>query len=75
MFTIRNGTFEGLKKENGKTYAEKVLITRENQVTLTHFHYQKMEDIINRGGRDLGHSSSGTRHGREARRHGGDGID
>jgi hypothetical protein len=53
MFTIRNGTFEELKKENGKIYAEKILITGENQITLTHFHYQKMEDIINRGGGDL----------------------
>jgi D-lyxose ketol-isomerase len=53
MFTIRNGTFEELKKENGKIYAEKILITMENQITLTHFHYQKMEDIINRGGGDL----------------------
>ena len=53
MFTIRNGTFEELKKANGKIYAEKILITGENQITLTHFHYQKMEDIINRGGGDL----------------------
>jgi D-lyxose ketol-isomerase len=53
MFTIRNGTFDELKKENGKVYAEKVLIQEESQITLTHFHYQKMEDIINRGGGDL----------------------
>jgi D-lyxose ketol-isomerase len=53
MFTIRNGTFAELKKEAGKIYAEKILVSRENQVTLTHFHYQKMEDIINRGGGDL----------------------
>ena len=32
MFTIRNGTFEELKKPNGKIYAEKILITEENQV-------------------------------------------
>ena len=53
MFTIRNGTFAELKKENGKIYAEKILISDEKQITLTHFHYQKMEDIINRGGGDL----------------------
>jgi len=53
LFTIRNGTFAELKKENGKIYAEKLLITKEKQVTLTHFHYQKMEDIINRGGGEL----------------------
>ncbi len=53
IFTIRNGTFEELKKEQGKVYAEKILVTAEDQVTPTHFHYQKMEDIINRGGGDL----------------------
>jgi len=53
LFTIRNGTFAELKKENGKIYAEKLLITGEKQVTLTHFHFQKMEDIINRGGGEL----------------------
>jgi len=53
LFTIRNGTFAELKKENGKVYAEKLLITKEKQVTLTHFHFQKMEDIINRGGGEL----------------------
>jgi D-lyxose ketol-isomerase len=53
MFTIRNGTLKELKKENGKIYAEKILIVQENQITPTHFHYQKMEDIINRGGGEL----------------------
>ncbi len=50
LFTIRNGTLEELQKPGGKTYAEKMLIVRERQVTPTHFHFQKMEDIINRGG-------------------------
>ena len=53
IFTIRNGTFAELKKPQGKIYAEKILIVQEDQVTPTHFHYQKMEDIINRGGGDL----------------------
>lgn len=53
IFTVRNGTFEELEKPMGKTYAEKVLIVREDQVTPTHFHFQKMEDIINRGGGEL----------------------
>jgi hypothetical protein len=53
LFTIRNGTLEELKKPDGKTYAEKMLIVREAQVTPTHFHFQKMEDIINRGGGEL----------------------
>ena len=37
----------------GRTYAEKILIVEEDQITPTHFHYQKMEDIINRGGGEL----------------------
>ena len=53
IFTIRNGTFAELAKPAGKIYAEKILITAETQVTPIHFHYQKMEDIINRGGGDL----------------------
>ena len=53
MFTIRNGTLEELKKEAGKVYAEKILIVKEGQITPTHFHHQKMEDIINRGGGEL----------------------
>lgn len=50
MFTIRNGTFAELKKPLGKIYGEKLLIVKPGQVTPTHFHHQKMEDIINRGG-------------------------
>jgi len=53
LFTIRNGSFEELKKPNGKIYAEKIMIVDENQITPIHFHYQKMEDIINRGGGEL----------------------
>jgi hypothetical protein len=53
LFTIRNGTLEEFGKPGGKTYAEKMLIVRERQVTPTHFHFQKMEDIINRGGGEL----------------------
>ncbi len=50
LFTIRNGTL-GVK--NSKQYAEKIMIARVNQLTPTHFHWKKMEDIINRGGGDL----------------------
>jgi D-lyxose ketol-isomerase len=50
IFTVRNGTIDELKKENGKIYAEKIMIVDEQQKTPCHFHYQKMEDIINRGG-------------------------
>ncbi len=53
LFTVRNGSFEELSKPCGKIYAEKAMIVQEEQVTPTHFHYQKMEDIINRGGGEL----------------------
>ncbi len=53
IVTIRNGMFDEAKQGIGKTYAEKVLIVDEEQITPTHFHYQKVEDIINRGGGDL----------------------
>lgn len=50
LFTIRNGTMAELAKPAGKIYAEKILIVQPDQITPTHFHFQKMEDIINRGG-------------------------
>ena len=50
MFTIRNGNFQ---RPDDKPYAEKLLIVEEGQVTPYHFHYKKMEDIINRGGGNL----------------------
>jgi D-lyxose ketol-isomerase len=53
LFAMRNGTLDDLNKPTGKVYAEKLLIVRDNQVTPTHFHWQKTEDIINRGGGDL----------------------
>ena len=51
MFTVRNGNFNDSKYI--KPYAEKLLIVEEGQVTPYHFHWSKMEDIINRGGGDL----------------------
>ena len=36
-----------------KPYAEKLLIVEDGQITPYHFHWSKMEDIINRGGADL----------------------
>ncbi len=51
MFTLRNGNFHDKKYE--KPYAEKLLIVEEEQVTPFHFHWSKMEDIINRGGGNL----------------------
>jgi D-lyxose ketol-isomerase len=53
LITLRNGTIESLRNALGKSYGEKLLIVREGQVTPTHFHFQKMEDIINRGGGNL----------------------
>lgn len=47
LFTLRNGnTSTGHKK----TYAEKIMMVREDQETPLHFHWKKMEDIIVRGG-------------------------
>ena len=50
LFTVRNGSPEALRTGKGKPYAEKIMIVDENQVTPMHFHWSKMEDIINRGG-------------------------
>ena len=49
LFTIRNGNLH----KDQKTYAEKIMIVEENQETPMHFHWNKMEDIINRGGGNL----------------------
>lgn len=49
LFTLRNGKY-GVDK---KPYAEKIMIVEENQETPFHFHWSKMEDIINRGGGNL----------------------
>jgi len=47
LFTLRNGDIDA---PGDKTYAEKVMIVRPGQVTPMHFHFNKTEDIINRGG-------------------------
>jgi D-lyxose ketol-isomerase len=49
LFTIRNGNFS----KDKKPYAEKAMIVEELQETPMHFHWSKMEDIINRGGGNL----------------------
>jgi D-lyxose ketol-isomerase len=46
LFAVRNGN----PSRDRKPYAEKIMITEENQETPLHFHWRKMEDIINRGG-------------------------
>jgi D-lyxose ketol-isomerase len=53
IFTLRNGAIAGAPPPAGRTYAEKILVVRENQVTPVHFHLRKTEDIINRGGGSL----------------------
>jgi D-lyxose ketol-isomerase len=53
IFTIRNGDPANLSQGGGKLYAEKVLISDVDQVTPLHFHWRKVEDIINRGGGQL----------------------
>lgn len=47
LFTIRNGLPDG---SAGCPYAEKLILMKEGQVLPNHYHAQKTEDIINRGG-------------------------
>ena len=51
LFTLRNGHPDISKRI--KSYAEKVMVVKENQVTPFHYHWEKTEDIINRGGGKL----------------------
>jgi D-lyxose ketol-isomerase len=53
LFTVRNGSPENLKTMRGKLYCEKIMIVDVNQRTPMHFHWTKVEDIINRGGGKL----------------------
>jgi len=48
LLTIRNGILD--HTEYHKPYAEKLLMLEEGQYAPMHFHWYKMEDIINRGG-------------------------
>lgn len=48
LVTLRNGNQNDPRYT--KPYAEKLLISDENQVCTMHFHWKKQEDIINRGG-------------------------
>jgi len=50
LFTLRNGNPDDPAT---KTYAEKLMYVRAGQVTPMHFHWKKMEDIINRSGAPL----------------------
>ncbi|WP_316860999.1 D-lyxose/D-mannose family sugar isomerase [uncultured Cohaesibacter sp.] len=50
LFTVRNGIAGDLIKGKGMLYAEKIMISRKNQIAPMHRHFLKAEDIINRGG-------------------------
>ena len=50
LFTLRNGSLADLQKGGGMVYAEKLLISRKDQISPMHTHVIKSEDIINRGG-------------------------
>lgn len=52
LFTIRNGSKED-SRFTSKTYCEKIMMVKEKQITPMHFHWDKAEDIINRGGGNL----------------------
>ncbi len=53
LFTLRNGRLADLKQGGGMCYAEKLLISRQDQICPMHRHIVKAEDIINRGGATL----------------------
>jgi D-lyxose ketol-isomerase len=53
LFTLRNGRLADLKRGGGMCYAEKLLISRKDQLSPMHRHVVKAEDIINRGGATL----------------------
>lgn len=53
LFTVRNGDPAALKEGRGKLYAEKIMISRRDQLSPMHRHAIKAEDIINRGGGSL----------------------
>lgn len=50
LFTLRNGRLADLQRGGGMCYAEKLLISKQDQLSPMHTHIIKAEDIINRGG-------------------------
>ena len=42
-----------MRARRGKLYCEKLMVVEVDQVTPMHFHWNKVEDIINRGGGKL----------------------
>lgn len=53
LFTLRNGRLDDLTRGRGMCYAEKLLISKQDQLSPMHTHVIKAEDIINRGGATL----------------------
>ena len=53
LFTTRNGDAGQLSAGRGMLYAEKIMISRHDQISPMHRHIVKAEDIINRGGATL----------------------
>ncbi len=53
LFTVRNGLISDLKRGRGMLYAEKIMVSRDRQLSPMHRHNLKAEDIINRGGGKL----------------------
>lgn len=53
LFTTRNGSQADLQRGGGMCYAEKIMISRQDQISPMHRHILKAEDIINRGGATL----------------------
>jgi len=53
LFTLRNGRLADLQRGGGMCYAEKLLISKQDQLSPMHTHVVKAEDIINRGGATL----------------------
>jgi D-lyxose ketol-isomerase len=53
LFTVRNGDAADLERGRGMLYAEKIMISRHDQISPMHRHTIKAEDIINRGGAKL----------------------
>ena len=52
LITLRNGNLK-MRDRYAKTYAEKLIYLKEGQYSPNHFHWSKMEDIINRCGGTL----------------------
>jgi len=60
LFTLRNGFLADLERGRGMVYAEKLLISRQDQISPMHTHVIKSEDIINRGGATLAIELNGS---------------